>query len=197
MVWVRGISLGGFPGYCNVRQTRLVFKHISCSTSGIPFSRGVAFFRVHAVYCCSYSKSWMFPTSNFYPSCHRLWPVGGHTLTNRCLSMQLCPELGKQSESNVSLSELQKLVMDREAWRAAIHGVTKSRTWLSYWTELTDSLEKSLKWWLFWEPPILINIVGELFNCMSPSFCCFTALPSANLYHLLCDQRMEGYNLLS
>ena len=32
--------------------------------------------------------------------------------------------------------ELRELVMDREAWRAAIHGVTKSRTWLSNWTEL-------------------------------------------------------------
>ena len=37
---------------------------------------------------------------------------------------------------DVSLSELQELVMDREAWHAAIHGVTKSRTWLSDWTEL-------------------------------------------------------------
>ena len=35
---------------------------------------------------------------------------------------------------DVSLSELQKLVMDREAWCAVIHGVTKSRTWLSNWT---------------------------------------------------------------
>ena len=32
---------------------------------------------------------------------------------------------------NMSLSELQRLVMDREAWRAAIHGVAKSRTRLS------------------------------------------------------------------
>ena len=37
---------------------------------------------------------------------------------------------------DVSLSELQELVIDREAWRAAIHGVTKSWTQLSNWTEL-------------------------------------------------------------
>jgi len=37
---------------------------------------------------------------------------------------------------DVSLSELPEMVMDREAWRAVIHGVTKSQTWLSDWTEL-------------------------------------------------------------
>ena len=39
---------------------------------------------------------------------------------------------------DVNLSELRELVMDREAWRAAIHGVAKSQTQLSDWTELKE-----------------------------------------------------------
>ena len=39
----------------------------------------------------------------------------------------------------MSLSRLQKLVMEREAWHTAVHEVTKSRTWLSDWTELNYS----------------------------------------------------------
>ena len=46
----------------------------------------------------------------------------------------------------MSLSELREMVMDREAWRAAIHGVTKSRTRLSDLTQLKSLQRKNRKY---------------------------------------------------
>ena len=73
----------------------------------------------------------------------RLYPTDEEKMTevlNRKVVSPFSSRL-RDDSMHMSLGELQELVMDREAWRAAIHEVTKSQTWLSDWTELRDGCE--------------------------------------------------------
>ena len=83
--------------------------------------------------------------------------------------------------TNVSLSKLQELVMAREAWRAAVHGVSKNRTQLSNWTELNAMLRNFLGnhslvstfrffWRSRWQPtPVLLP--GKVYGQRSLGDC--------------------------
>ena len=58
------------------------------------------------------------------------------------------------------VSRIQELVMDRKAWCAAVHGITKGRTWLNDWTELMTILLG-----LLFGPVCLISVRGLNLNC--------------------------------
>ena len=53
---------------------------------------------------------------------------------------------GTTDSMDMSLSKFWELVIDREAWHAAVHGITKGQTWLSDWTELNLTNQPKLKY---------------------------------------------------
>ena len=57
---------------------------------------------------------------------------------------------GITDSMNMSLAKIRELVMDREAWHAAVHGVGKSLTWLSDWTELIHGKILNSSTWDIW-----------------------------------------------
>ena len=82
---------------------------------------------------------------------------------------------------DMSLGKLRELVMDSEAWRAVIHGVTKSRTWLSDWTELNWSVyicysaNFLVAFSVFWSSNCVnswsILNMNSFFTCMVCKYC--------------------------
>jgi len=114
-------------------------------------------------------QSWVFfgrndakaETPVLWPPHVKSWLIGKDSGGRRRRGRQRMRWLDGITDSmDVSLSEFWELVMDREAWRAAIHGATKSWTRLSDWTELTESVNNII----LYSIPIFLSHVISMYS---------------------------------
>ena len=125
-------------------------------------------------------QSWVFigrtdakvETPILWPSYAKSWFIGKKPLMLRKIEgrrrrgwqRMRCLD-GITDSMDESLSELRELVMDREAWCAEIHGLAKSRTWLSDWTDWTESkVDKGITRKKNHIPISLMNMVAKVIN---------------------------------
>ena len=71
----------------------------------------------------------------FWPPDAKNWLIGKDPVAGEDWRQKGMTEDGITDLTDMSLSKLRELVLDRKAWRAAVHEVAKSQTWLTNWTD--------------------------------------------------------------